>query len=401
MLRAHAFASGRLFSASPLGGLSRRLALCWLCLLPWLLAGCAQTTGPGYYWQSLRGHFALMGAARPVNDWLSNADTPPALRERLLLAQRARDFAVTALHLPDNHSYRRYADLQRGAAIWNVVAAPVDSLTLHTWCFPVAGCVGYRGYFAEADARAMAAQLQQQGLEVSVYGVPAYSTLGYLDWLGGDPLLSTFVQWPEAEFVRLLFHELAHQVVYAKNDTMFNESFATAVERLGGAQWLATQASAPVRAAFATSEQRRSVFRALTSATRKRLEQIYAQKDLEVLSTQELLAMKSEAMQDFHRHYAGLRAQWLAAPNAPRQELLTSYDRWVARANNASFGAQAAYDGWVPAFEALFEREQGDWRRFYDAVQQLADQPADQRHAALCALAPIASEEKPCVQHPH
>ena len=399
MRRSPAPTPGRPVPLRTSGSLPRRLAL---GLLPWLLAGCAHTTGPGYYWQSLRGHFALMGAARPVADWLADAQTPPALRERLLLAQRARDFAVSALHLPDNRSYRRYADLQRSAALWNVVAAPVDSLTLHTWCFPVAGCVGYRGYFAEADARAMAAQLQQQqDLEVSVYGVPAYSTLGYLDWLGGDPLLSTFVQWPEGEFVRLLFHELAHQVVYAKNDTMFNESFATAVERLGGAQWLRTQASPAARAAFATSEQRRSAFRALTTATRERLGRIYAPKAGEVLSRKELLAMKSEAMQDFRAQYVQLRARWLSAPDAPPVALLSGYDHWVERANNATFGAQAAYDAWVPAFEALFHREQGDWLRFYDAVQQLADQPAAQRHAALCALAPTAPEEKPCVQHPH
>ncbi|MBS0465828.1 MAG: aminopeptidase, partial [Proteobacteria bacterium] len=179
-----------------------------------LLGGCAQPgVGLGYYWQSLHGHVALLQAARPVQQWLDSPDTPAPLRARLELAQQARAFAVTDLGLPDNASYHRYARLERKAAVWNVVAAGPYSLELHRWCFPVAGCVGYRGYFAEADARAEAARLAATGLEVNVYGVPAYSTLGYSNWLGGDPLLSTFIAWPEGDFVRLLFHELAHQQV--------------------------------------------------------------------------------------------------------------------------------------------------------------------------------------------
>ena len=358
------------------------------------LAGCASTTGGssvlGYYWQSVRGHVQLMQAAEPIDQWVTRPDIAPALRERLQLAQRARAFAINELGLPDNASYRRYADLKRPAAVWNVVAAPPYSLTLHTWCFPVTGCIGYRGYFAEADAQAEAAELAAQGLEVDVYGVPAYSTLGYMNWAGGDPLLSTFIAWPEGDFVRLLFHELAHQVVYAKNDTLFNESFATAVERIGSAHWLATQSTADTREASTVSEARRSAFRALTRSTRARLAAIYEQKEALTLEEQALAAMKKEAMQAFHAEYAALRAQWLQ-PQAGGTPLATTaqvagYDRWVAKANNASFAAQAAYDELVPAFQALFEREGRDWPRFYDAVRQLAGQPLAQRHAALRAL---------------
>ena len=188
----------------------------------------------GYLAQSVGGHLALLSAARPVPDWLDDAKTPAALRERLLLTQQMRDFAVTELALPDNASYRRYADLHRSAAVWNVVAAPELSLKLETWCFPVVGCVGYRGYFDRPDADAFGAELRAQGLEVDVYGVPAYSTLGRLpgDYFA-DPLLNTFINYPEVELARLIFHELAHQVAYASGDTMFNESFATAVERFG------------------------------------------------------------------------------------------------------------------------------------------------------------------------
>lgn len=136
-----------------------------------LLGGCAQSGGTlGYYWQSLHGHLALLRAARPVQDWIDDPDTPAPLRARLTLAQKARDFSVAELALPDNASYRRYASLNRRAAVWNVVAAGPYSLTLHRWCFPITGCIGYRGYFNEADARAEGRQLAARGLEVNVYG---------------------------------------------------------------------------------------------------------------------------------------------------------------------------------------------------------------------------------------
>lgn len=363
-------------SRSALPGLQAALPVLMASLA---LAGCASNGNAlGYYWQSVRGHVQLMRSAEPLEDWIARTDIPVPLRERLQLAQRARAFAVAELGLPDNASYRRYADLKRTAAVWNVVAAPPYSLTLHTWCFPVTGCIGYRGYFDEADARAEADRLAKAGLEVEVYGVPAYSTLGYMNWAGGDPLLSTFIGWPEGEFVRLLFHELAHQVVYAKGDTLFNESFATAVERLGSARWLAQQATPQASTAFAASEVRRRDFRALTQATRERLAKLYAQD-----SVPDREALKAAAMQSFRADYAALRERWQATPAQT-----AGYDRWVASANNASFGAQAAYNEFVPAFVAIFEREGRDWRRFYDAVRVLSEQPQAQRHEVLRQLLP-------------
>ncbi|WP_284427183.1 aminopeptidase [Acidovorax sp. SUPP1855] len=377
-----------------------------------LLSGCASTgQSLAYYWQSVRGHLQLMHAAEPIDTWLARGDTSQPLRDRLQLAQEARRFAVTELALPDNASYRRYADLGRRAAVWNVVAAPPDSLTLHRWCFPITGCIGYRGYFNEADARAEAALLATQGLEVGVYGVPAYSTLGYMNWAGGDPLLNTFIGWPEGEFVRLLFHELAHQVVYANGDTLFNESFATAVERLGVARWLAERATPQARADYARGDGRRNAFRALTRAARERLAAVYAAhapraseapastaavvaSAENAAASAEMAASKQEAMQAFRADYAALRARWIAEEGATPAQL-AGYDRWVAEANNATFGAQAAYDEWVPAFEALFEREGRDWPRFYDAVKRLAALPHEQRQAAMRALLPTPSPEKP------
>jgi predicted aminopeptidase len=336
------------------------------------LTGCANL---GYYWQSVSGHLKMLNAARPVQEWLDDENTPARTREKLELARRVRQFAVTELKLPDNPSYHRYADLRRTAAVWNVVAATELSLTLKTWCFPVTGCVGYRGHFDEARARAEAAELAQQGFEVSVYPVPAYSTLGWMNWAGGDPLLNTFIHYPEGELARLIFHELAHQVVYVRDDTMFNESFAVAVERLGGARWLATEASERARQDYAEYDGRRRQFRALATATRDRLKAIYERTEL---PHEQRVAMKKEALQRFRDHYAQLRAGWAGDPARWR-----FYDLWVERANNAAFGAQAAYDELVPGFEALFRREGGDWRRFYDAVKQLAALPRAERHERL------------------
>ncbi|MBI5275290.1 MAG: aminopeptidase [Burkholderiales bacterium] len=336
------------------------------------LGGCANL---GYYASAASGHLKVLGAAKPVRDWLADESTPQRVKDKLALAQRIRAFAVTELHLPDNASYHRYADLGRSAVIWNVVAAPEYSLELKSWCFPVTGCVGYRGHFDEAKARAESAELAQQGYETSVYPVPAYSTLGWLNWAGGDPLLNTFIHYPEGELARLIFHELAHQVLYTRDDTMFNESFAVAVERLGGARWLATHASEQARQEYAEFDARRRQFRALQQKARERLKSVYQQAELPLA---ERAALKQQAMQAFRDDYQRLRATWPG--DAARWR---GYDLWVERANNAAFGAQAAYDELVPGFEALFRANGGDWRRFYDAASQLARLPKDERRRQL------------------
>lgn len=335
-----------------------------------LTSGCSTL---GYYAQSVGGHLAMVRAARPVPELLGDAATPATLHERLALSQRLRDYAVRELKLPDNASYRRYADLKRPAAVWNVVAAPELSLKLETWCFPVVGCVGYRGYFDRADADAYAAGLKARSLEVSVYGVPAYSTLGRLppfEWLA-DPLLSTFIRYPEGELARLMFHELAHQVAYAEDDTEFNESFATAVERIGGRRWLATQAAPAAREEYARFDARRQDFRALTMAYRDKLDALY-RSDAGAAEKRERKAVLM----------AELRAEHEAI-KAGRWGGFAGYDGWFARANNASFGVLAAYHALVPDFERLFERSGGDFDRFYAEVRRLAELPKAQRRAAL------------------
>ena len=336
-----------------------------------LLAGCESA---GYLSQSVQGHLGVMKSAKPVDAWLADPAIPDDLRERLLLTQRMRDFAVSELALPDNASYRRYADLGRSAVVWNVASAPELSLTLQTWCFPVVGCVAYRGYFARADADTFAGALRTQGEEIWVYGVPAYSTLGKLpgDFFA-DPLLNTFIRYPEGELARLIFHELAHQVAFAEGDTEFNESFATAVERIGGARWLAEHASAAVREEDERAQARRRDFKALTLSTRDQLDAVFRS----AASDAEKRAAKAEIMAAMRRDHDQLKAgPWSG---------FSGYDAWFARANNASLGMQAAYNELVPAFEALFEAQGRDFPSFYAEVRRLAALPKAERRATLVA----------------
>jgi predicted aminopeptidase len=334
-----------------------------------LTSGCSTI---GYYAQSVSGHMEIMRAARPVGQWLSDDTSSPTLKERLALSQRIRDFAVTELKEPDNASYRRYADLKRNAAIWNVVAAPELSLKLKTWCFAVVGCVGYRGYYARADADAFAAQLRTQDLEVSVYGVPAYSTLGMLPGDAfADPLLNTFIDYPEGQLARLIFHELAHQIAFAKGDTVFNESFATSVELIGVDRWLGERANPQARQEYELYESRRHDFGELTGVFRDRFNELY----LSSASDDAKRAGKAQLMRQLRAEYDELKKdRWAGYPG---------YDGWFARANNASFGVLAAYNELVPQFQRLFEREGRDFVRFYAQVKQLAALPMAERRKAL------------------
>lgn len=336
-----------------------------------LTSGCSTL---GYIGQSVGGHLDLMQRARPVDQWLADGSTAEPLQRKLMLSQRMRAFAVRELKLPDNASYTRYADIGRPAVVWNVVATPELSLKLKTWCFPVMGCVGYRGYFDKAGADALAAELRAQGLEVDVYGVPAYSTLGWTNWMGGDPLLSTFIGWPDGEVARLVFHELAHQVVYVSDDTAFNESFAVAVERVGGNRWLAQEGDAQALRDFEATQQRREEFRALTLRARAALDALYKELDLDDAAKRQ---RKVEVMAQLRADYTRLKAE--------RWSGFSGYDAFIARANNASLAVQGAYNDLVPQFERLFERSGRDFDMFYDAVKRLAALPKDERNATLRA----------------
>lgn len=341
-----------------------------VCVAALGLGGCSTA---GYYAQAARGHLDLLARARPVPELLADGSTPAALRSQLELSQRIRDFAVTELHLPDNRSYRSYTDLGRSAAVWNVVATPELSLKLKTWCFPVVGCIGYRGYYDRAAADALAAQLQAEGWEAVVYGVPAYSTLGWSELVGGDPLLNTFIGWPEGELARMVFHELSHQVAYADDDTAFNESFATAVERIGSERWLNEHAAPGAREAYAAQGQRRADFRALTQAARADLQALYAS----AASDADKRVAKAERLARLRADYEAIKRE--------RWGGFTGYDAWFARAGNPSLAVQGAYNDLVPQFLRLYERQGRSFPRFYDEVRRLAALPMAERRAALQA----------------
>lgn len=332
-----------------------RRALSALALVA--LSGCSTL---GHWTQAASGHLAVLRASRPVADVLADAATAPTLAERLRLSQQMRDFASARLALPDNNSYRRYADLRRPAVVWNVVAAPAFSLQLKTWCYPLMGCAGYQGWFDRAAADERAAALQAEGWEVQVQPIPAYSTLGWSRWLGGDPLLNTFIGYPEGELAAMIFHELAHQRVYVADDTGFNEAYATAVERLGAQAWLADKPAA--LAAFDAGRARREGFLALAREGRQRLQAIYAgPEDARAAAKAALMAELRE--------------------RAPREA--PGFEAWFQRANNASFAILSAYDELVPAFLALFEREGRDWARFHAAVEALKPLSRAERRANL------------------
>lgn len=330
-------------------------------------AGCALTVDLPYYWQSARGHVEMMRLARPVDELIAAPDTDPALRSRLERAREIRRFAAEQLGLPDNGSYTRYAALGRSHVVWNVFAAPELSLALKTWCFPVAGCVSYRGYFAREAAEALAAELRAQGWETQVAGVPAYSTLGWFD----DPLLDTFVNLGEAELARLVFHELAHQVVYLGGDSAFNESFATAVEEIGLERWLAHRGDEALRARHREADRRRRDFLALLRDARARLEAVYASSADEAHRRRG----KQEVFEALRAEYRTLRAAWGGFPG---------YDRWFAQElGNAHLASVATYTTWVPGFRRLLDAQGGDLPRFYESVRALAKRPAAERAAIL------------------
>ena len=358
-------------------------ALALLLLLAMALSGCATTAAddvdsawrPGYLWQSVSGHLRMLGAARPVDTVLADPATDADVRERLAFSRSVRDYASQHLALPDNASYRRYADLARPAAVWNVVAAPELSLKLKTWCFPVLGCVGYRGYFDKAEAEALAGALRAQGWEAIVYGVPAYSTLGKLPGsVFADPLLNTFLRGAEVDLARLVFHELAHQVAYADGDTTFNESYATAVERIGSRQWLAQGGREALIASTEALDRRRTEFRAMTMRARDRLEALYRSD----VPDEDKRREKARLMVELRAEYARWRDESWGGDRA--------YDAWFDSVNNARLGVLAAYNAQVPAFERLFEQQGRDWPRFHAEVRRLAALPKAERDAALASL---------------
>jgi len=343
-----------------------RLCIVLPCLA--VLMGCAS---PLYYLQAIQGQADIYAKSRPVSDWLADPATPPETRRHLVLAQQLREFASRELLLPDNQSYRSYADLKRPYALWNAFAAPELSMTAKQWCFVVAGCVPYRGYFVKNKADKYAATLKQEGYDVYVGGVKAYSTLGWFD----DPLLNTFINRGEAEFAGLLFHELAHQKLYVKGDSSFNESFATAVEIEGVKRWFQRNGAIEAAETYIEKIQRRDEFATLVEKYRSRLSEIYQSSS----SAAEKRAAKAQTFTDLRRDYGSLKIKWGG---------YAAFDSWFAQdLNNAHLAAIGVYSRYVTAFQALIREHGGDFAAFYRAVEEMTRLPKADRHAALEILA--------------
>jgi len=323
------------------------LRLVLLILFITLLPGC-------YYMQAAKGQWDLTRKREPIAEILADETTSPELAARLRLIQEARQFSIDVLGLPDNKTYRSYADIERDYVVWNVFAAPEFSMQAKTWCFPVAGCVSYRGYFSKENAQHEAGRLADKGYDVAVGGVAAYSTLGKLN----DPVVSSMMNWDDTQLVGVLFHELAHQVLYVKGDSGFNESFATAVEEFGLQRWLELRGETGEVAKYRERRELRQDLMALVATAREGLELTY----------------EADLAEDARRVAKKRRLAQLAADIAVRmQESGRDPANWLGgELNNARLVSMTLYEGRLPEFRALFAQCEQSIRCFFDEARALA-----------------------------
>jgi predicted aminopeptidase len=348
---------------------SRKLLRIALLLVgPAVLPGC----GSLYLLQAARGQAQILADRRPISEVVADPKTPPALRDTLSEVSAARDFATRELGLPDNRSYRLYADIGRPYVVWNVVAAPEFSVSPKVWCFPIAGCVPYRGYFRQQAAQAYAQRLMTLGYDTVVEGVPAYSTLGHFD----DPILNTMLPYGRDQLAAIIFHELAHQLIYVANDSAFNEAFASTVEETGLGRWLAAKGRPADIEKFRAGEARGRQFSELLRQARLDLARLYASK----LPVAQMRAAKQARLSELG---VAIKA------TEKRLGAQSGYDAWIARGfNNALLASVATYENCEPGFRRLLEQQDGDLARFYAAVRALAKQPRATRDAQVCLSGP-------------
>ncbi|TDY03877.1 aminopeptidase [Thiohalophilus thiocyanatoxydans] len=328
------------------------------------LPGCSTLS---YYLGAVNGHAEILNRQRPVGEVVKDPATSETVRDALLQIQQARRFAVEALLLPDNDSYRYYADIDRPYAVWNVIATPELSVEPRQWCFLLVGCFSYRGYFSEHKADAYARQLQEQGDDTHVAGARAYSTLGWFD----DPLLNTMLLHDEAHRLGVLFHELAHQKIYIDDDPAFNEGFAVFVQQVGVRRWFEAQGMDEAADRYQQTVQRRARFHGLLLETREKLAKLYASEQPDRIKREQ----KRQHFADLKQAYRQLKRQWNG---------YGGYDEWMQQPlNNAHLALVATYREHVARFERLLEQHNGDLAAFYTAVERLAKLPPGQRKAAL------------------
>lgn len=336
--------------------------------------GCSNL---GYYAQSVSGGYEVLSKREPIAEVLQDPSVPDSTKDKLQAVLKIRDFASQELQLPDNNSYRTYVDLQRPYVVWNVFAAPEFSMQMKEWCFLFVGCVRYRGYFDEQDALEYAAELKQEGLDVYVPGITAYSTIGWFD----DPVLNTIIQRDEIRLAGLIFHELSHQEVFVKGDTAFNEGFSVTVELEGVKRWLQHQDSPELMHKYQQRKERHKQFVALVNQTRDRLESLYGSSDEPGTKRDK----KAAIIEEMKQQYQQLKAGW---------DDYAGYDRWFSKSiNNAQIAAVTTYRDYVPAFQALLAKNNYDMRAFYDAVAELGELPKKERSLAIQKLMPSKASQ--------
>lgn len=334
------------------------------------LSGCSEL---GYYLQCAKGQLELMQSATPIAELLDDSTLQEPVRMRLKTTQEIRDFATRELLLPDNESYRRYADLNRPFAVWNIVATEEFSLEPKKWCFPIAGCVSYRGYFQQNSAEKMASALQCKNMDVDVYGVQAYSTLNWFD----DPVLNTFLFTPEPRLAGLIFHELAHQLIYVKGDSPFNEAFAQTVQIEGVKRWLESRQDPQQWAKYRKERDQQRLFQNFLRQTRGQLQYLYSRSDL---TQDELRQQKRRIIHEALDRFEALKNQGV---------LDQRFDRWMAKGlNNARLASVATYYELLPAFQALLAAENHNLTAFYGQVKHLSTLPPEQRRQQLTPPTP-------------
>lgn len=335
-----------------------------LLMLVFVLSACDSLA---YYRQAASGHFELMDKRESLAEAKTSAAYSEELKRRLTLAESVRRYASEVLHLPDNEAYSTYVHLDQDYVMWSVFATPRLSLTPKQWCYPMVGCLSYRGYYDEAEAQAYAAELEAEGWDTHVSGVAAYSTLGWYE----DPLTTAMLRYEDPWIARLVFHELSHQQLYVDDDTPFNEGFAVAVEEEGVMQWLSDRQDEQGQEQWLASREQREVFLTMIREAQQSLNEVYRSE----LNDEEKLSAKQRVMDELVAAYQErLLEPW---PDS-------GYAHWFARPiNNARLAAIGVYREYVPAFRALFTRCDEDWSRFYRSVEQLADLPMAQRMSAL------------------
>ena len=334
------------------------------------LPGCESSR---YYYQVAEGHIKIMAAREPIQHLIDNDTLPAKETKQLKRVMELRSYAETELQLPVDDHYSEYVDLKRPHVVWNVIAAPEFSMTPQKWCFPIAGCVNYKGYFSETDAKGYASQLESENLDTYVGGVAAYSTLGWFD----DPVLNTFLFRGDASLAGLLFHELSHKLLYIKGDSVFNESFATTVEIEGLMRWLKTQSKDELLAKHLTRKKRHQQFIDLILQHRQLRITLYKSE----IEDEEKRLKKQALISTLREEYQQLKEQTWGG--------YSGYDKWFeGPLNNAQLSTIATYNALVAGLQGLLEQNNHDLSAFYQQCKKLVDMDKKSRHAYLKGIAP-------------